>query len=571
MARKLGPREGFFSTRPAGTIDLIFRLLSMAFVLGGSLCRLYAQTPEIAIKGTVLDATHSAIPDAHVTAIPGDGTSESATVSDQNGEFRLALVSGKYTIKIAAKGFEETSQMIDLEENVSQDFVLDVASVHEMVTVRESPGYQVSATATKTLTPLRDIPQSINVVTQEQVRDQSMLSLGDVVQYVPGITAHQGENNRDQIIIRGTNSSADFFVNGVRDDVQYYRDLYNLDRIEVLTGPNAMIFGRAGGGGGINRATKEAGPMPLREMTLLGGPYGNKRITSDFDQSLTDKLAFRLNAMYENSDSFRKYVNLRRSGLNPTLTFTPSNATKITLGYEHYNDSRVADRGLPSFQGRPADVDISTYFGNPDDSHVRAHLNVGSAAVEHQAGRLGIQDRVSFGDYDRTYQNFVPGAVNADKTLVAISAYNNATWRRNVFNQTNLIYLVTTGRMRHTILGGAEIGRQLTDNFRNTGYFNNGTTSISVPYSNPTIQTPVTFRQSATDADNHLQTNLAATYVQDQIGFSRYVQVVTGVRFDYFDLQYHNNRTGENLRRIDNLVSPRAGVVLKPMALLSFY
>jgi hypothetical protein len=223
MARKTVSRKGSLFTWPASrTMDRIFRLLS-ALVLGGSLCRMYAQAPEVAIQGKVLDTTQSAIPDAHVTAILGARTYESSTVSDQNGEFKLELLPGKYTIKIVAKGFEETSQTIDLDETVARVFVLQVASVHEMVTVRESPGYQVSAvsTATKTLTPLLDIPQSINVVTQEQVRDQSMLSLGDVMRYVPGITAHQGENNRDQIIIRGTNSSADFFVNGVRDDVQY--------------------------------------------------------------------------------------------------------------------------------------------------------------------------------------------------------------------------------------------------------------------------------------------------------------------------------------------------------------
>ena len=78
------------------------------------------------------------------------------------------------------------------------------------------------------------------------------------MRYVPGIGVHQGENNRDQVIIRGNSSSADFFVDGVRDDVQYYRDLYNLDRVEALKGPNAMIFGRGGGGGVVNRVTKEA-------------------------------------------------------------------------------------------------------------------------------------------------------------------------------------------------------------------------------------------------------------------------------------------------------------------------
>jgi len=111
----------------------------------------------------------------------------------------------------------------------------------------------------------------------------------------------------------------------------------------------------------------------------------------------------------------------------------------------------------------------------------------------------------------------------------------------------------------------------LTDNFRNTGYFNNTATSLSVPFENSVISTPVTFRQSATDADNHLVTNVLAGYVQDQIDLSRYVQVVAGARFDHFDLQYHNNRNGDNLRRIDNMVSPRAGLVVKPIAALSVY
>jgi catecholate siderophore receptor len=249
----------------------------------------------------------------------------------------------------------------------------------------------------------------------------------------------------------------------------------------------------------------------------------------------------------------------------------PGTRTKITLGYEYFHDNRVADRGIPSFQGRPADIPISTYFGNPDDSHVRAGVNLGSVAIEHQMGGLNIRNRTLFGDYDRGYQNYVPGAVTADKTQVALTAYNNATKRLNMFNQTDLTGTVFTGRIRHTLLGGLEVGRQLTDNFRNTGYFNNTATSISVPYGNPVISTPMTFRQSATDADNHLKTNLGATYVQDQMELSRYVQVIAGLRFDHFDLQYHNNRNGDNLRRIDNLVSPRAGIVFKPITPLSIY
>jgi catecholate siderophore receptor len=184
---------------------------------------------------------------------------------------------------------------------------------------------------------------------------------------------------------------------------------------------------------------------------------------------------------------------------------------------------------------------------------------------------LNIRNRTHFGGYDRGYQNFVPGAVTSDMTQVALSAYNNATSRLNFFNQTDLTRTASTGPVRHTLLGGAEVGRQLTDNFRNTGFFNDTATSVLAPYSNPVIRTPVRFRQSAADADNHVKTNLGAVYLQDQIELSRCFQVIAGLRFDHFDLRYHNNRNGEDLRRIDHVISPRAGLVFKPLAPLSIY
>jgi catecholate siderophore receptor len=546
----------------------------MAFAL---ICQLRAQQAGSSsiLEGRVLDATGAPVAGAHTTAVPKGDAAGLSVDTGADGRFSLTLEPGSYTLKVAKNGFLEVSRDIVLPLSTSgiDDIHLQVAPVVASVTVTESPSYGVpaSSTATKTLTPLRDVPQSVSVVTRELVQDQLMMSMGDVVRYTPGITAIQGENNRDQVVIRGNSSSADFFVDGVRDDVQYYRDLYNLERVEALKGPNAMIFGRGGGGGVINQVTKQADFMNSGEIRLMGGSYGNKRFTADLDHPLSAKLAFRLNGMFEDSDSFRQYVGLRRFAVNPTLTFTPTSKTRITAGYEHLRDNRIADRGIPSFLGRPAEMDISTYFGDPHNSNVHANVNVGTLTVEHEIGGLTIRNRTSIGDYDRGYQNFVPGAVSADQTQVSLSAYNNATQRRNIFNQTDFIYALATGRIRHTLLAGAEAGRQLTNNFRNTGYFNNTATSILVPYDDPTIDTPTFFRQSATDANNHVTTNLGAVYLQDQIELSRHFQVVAGVRFDHFDLQYHDNRSGTDLRRIDNLVSPRAGIIYKPATAVSAY
>lgn len=550
--------------------------LSIFLLSGGfEVVRAEEVAARASLRGRVLDPNRAAIAGARVTATAPGIPAPVTALTDQNGEFSLLLEPGDYSLRITVDGFSEASQNIRLnhDSNPFLEVVLQVAGAASSVTVVDIGSYLTSeiGSATKTLTPLRDIPQAISVVTNEQIKDQMLMSISDVVRYMPGISAHQGENNRDDVVIRGNRSSADFFLNGIRDDVQYYRDLYNLDRVETMKGPNAMIFGRGGGGGVINRVTKEAYQGDSRELSMQAGSFSSKRISGDLNQSLNQTFAFRLNGLYENSGSFRRFVDLERYGINPTLTILPSNQTRITVGFEHFHDGRTADRGITSFQGRPADVPRDTFYGDPDNSRVRATVDLLSGLVDHQVGKLNIRNRTLFGDYDRFYQNYVPGAVNAAKTLVTITAYNNATARRNSFNQTDLTFIASTGRIRHTLVGGFELGRQRTNNLRNTGFFNNTSTSVQAPYDNPVVSTPITFRPNATDADNLLRLNLAATYLQDQIEISRYVQVIAGVRYDYFDLNYHNNRNGEDIRRVDKLVSPRLGVVVKPVTELSLY
>ena len=534
-----------------------------------------AQLAVSPLAGVVVDPSAAPIAGAIVTVFGEGRTTGTQVVTDIRGGFQIDLSPGTYTITVKSDGFVETSRVVTvpLDRPRPLEFALALAGLHETVAVTATPGEAVSVirSATKTPTPLLNVPQSVTIVSEKQIQDQLMTSMGDVMRYVPGVTVHQGENNRDQIIIRGNSTSADFFVDGVRDDVQYYRDLYNLSRVEVLKGPNALIFGRGGAGGVVNRVGKEAGLQPLYEASFQAGTYASKRATTDLDQPVTDKVAVRLNAMFEDSDSFRDSVGLKRYGVTPTITFVPSSHTRVSASYEYLNDSRVADRGITSSQGRPVDVDPSTYFGNPDDSHVDAGVNLGYVTVEHQSGALTIRNHTSFAHYDRSYQNDVPGVVSSSQTQFAMTAYNNATARTNLFNQTDLIYLASTGSVRHTLLVGAELGRQLTDNFRNTGYFNNSVTSILVPLAVPRITTPVTFRQSATDANNHLTTGLGAVYAQDQVELNPHLQVLGGLRFDRFDLTYHDNRSNVTLARPDNLVSPRAGVVVKPIAPLSLY
>lgn len=525
------------------------------------------------ILGAVVDPMQAAIANAEIT-IAGGATARTVR-TDAEGRFSVTLPEGTYAVNVTAPGFAPTTSTVVVRrgQTATPRVALIVAGLREDVTVTAAAGYRLTAisSATRTATLLRDVPQSVTVVTEALMKDQLMTSMADVMRYVPGVTTHQGENNRDQVIIRGNSSSADFFVNGVRDDVQYYRDLYNLDRVEALKGPNALTFGRGGAGGVVNRVVKEANPVAAHEVLLQGGQFGNKRVTADLNQPLSSRMSVRLNGMLEGSDSFRTVVDTERGAVNPTFTFQASDLTRLTAGYEYLRDRRVADRGITSYQGRPADLPIETFFGDAAQSHVRADVHIISTGLEQRFGRTLLRNRLQVADYSRFYQNFVPGATSSDRSTVALTSYNNATDRTNVFYQTDLTMSATTRRVQHTLLAGGEIGRQVTDNFRQTGFFNNTATILQVPFAAPQTTVPVTFRQNATDADNHLRTMVGAVFVQDQAHLSRYVQVLGGIRFDRFDLRYHNNRNGDTLERPDNLVSPRAGVVIKPADAVSIY
>jgi catecholate siderophore receptor len=465
-----------------------------------------------------------------------------------------------------------------------------------------------TSTATKTNTPIIDIPQSITILTKQQLQDRNSIDLSRALQYVPGVTVAQGEGNRDQITIRGQDTTADFFTDGVRDDAQYYRDLYNIEAVEVLKGPNALIFGRGGGGGVVNRVTKKADGERLRSMIASSGSFGRKRLTVDVGDAINDTLAVRLNGLYEQSYGYRDFFKLERYGVNPTMTWHPLEKTFITLSYEHFRDRRTADRGIPSvggfvfggssiYPGYPSPAPIDAFFGvgNPSVEAVnysKVDLNRAALALDHTTEfGLNIRNQFVYADYEKRYQNtfpdqglgFVTTLLNPVATtvtpagLVRLDGYVNSTPRQNIFNQTDLVYKwQMTPDIRHTVMFGAEVGNQLSDENRDLSCFNLScrTQRVTTPFWSPTAYFPVVFANP--NRRRHTNLDLAAGYVQDQIEVTRYLDVIAGVRFDRFDLKYTGFDTGPSdfrgqLRRVDNVWSPRFGLVFKPIEILSIY
>ena len=448
--------------------------------------------------------------------------------------------------------------------------VLPVLKV--LSTTMEGYAAAYSATATKTTTLLRDVPQSITVVTRELIRDQSMQSMADVARYVPGVGVSQGEGNRDALVFRGNRSTGDFFTDGVRDDVQYFRDLYNVERVEVLKGANGMIFGRGGSGGVINRVTKRAGWDSIREFSLEGGSYGKKRMAVDVGHGINDVAAIRFNSMYENSNSYRNGVDLERFGISPTITLKPSQRTNMVFGIEHFQDHRTSDRGIPSFKGLPVNTSPSTFFGDPRLSNADARVTSLNSLIEHKFySGFTFRNRTNYATYDKFYQNVYASSPVSDAGNLSLAAYNDSSTRDNLFNQTDFSYNLNTGPIQHTLAMGVEVGRQVTDNIRRNGTFSNGLTSLSVPLSGSVTSDPVIFVTRSADADNRSTTKITSVYVQDQIVLLPQLQAIVGVRYDRFEMNFFKRNTNVQLNSDDGLLSPRFGLIYKPIEPISVY
>lgn len=446
-----------------------------------------------------------------------------------------------------------------------------------IIVTGSSSGYvaQDIVTATKTDTPILDVPQTIHVVTREQLDDQAQYSLGEVLRYVPGTTVGQGEGNRDQITLRGQNTTADFFLDGVRDDVQYYRGLYNVERVEVLKGPYALIFGRGGGGGIINRVQK----TPVADESFGAArasitSFGGWDLSADLNAPLGDKAAVRINATYEKMESDRRFVDGERYAWNPYLAVDLSEDWKLGLSYEYANDDRVPDRGVPSIAtsaGQP-NTPVRGYdrlfFGVPGVNRTTLEAHIAKLRLDGQlADNLKFTSTLLYGDYDKLYVNvYANSAVSASNT-VTLDAYSDPTKRENLIGQANLIWDVETGALDHKLLFGVEYGDQKTRNMRFNRTFSPGTTfNLNNPvYPTVTFTTPS--RNTVSDVE------FFSAYVQDQIGIGEHFDIVIGLRYDHFQIDGIDfiPAVDRPFDRSDDKISPRFGLIWKPQENISIY
>ena len=478
------------------------------------------------------------------------------------------------TQKLSGQNTEASSQLKDSDILELEEFVVTGSSL-----------YTNQVNALKTPTPIVDVPQSLSIVSSDEITKRGFNSIGDIVDYTPGVNNSQGEGHRDAVVFRGVRSTADFFVDGVRDDVEYYRPLYNVEQLEILRGPNALFFGRGGTGGILNRVMKKGViGETFNSYFFSTDTFGATEVRLDSNIELNKDSAFRLNAFYEDLDNHRDFFDGDQYGVNPTIKYKLAEETTLDLSYEYLDQERFIDRGIPTgADGKPIKNFENIVFGDPELNTATLEAHVIRAILQHNfSENLKANLTASYGDYDKFYQNLYTDDYDESTNRVTLDGYNDTTLRQNTVLSGNLISHFFTGEIEHTVIVGAEYINTSSNQDRfNTVWTTNGTDKEDFSPTRPLsinggtgvnadgAATSVAF--SALNDDTRVGIEVYSFYLQDEIELLEQLQLVLGARFDSFDFSILDTTNGERSRQKDEEVSPRVGIVYKPEEKISLY
>ena len=448
--------------------------------------------------------------------------------------------------------------------------------------------YTDQINALKSPTPIIDVPQSLTIMTADEMSERGFNSIGDIIDYVPGVNTSQGEGHRDAVVFRGVRSTADFFIDGVRDDVQYYRPLYNLEQIEVLRGPNALLFGRGGTGGILNRVTKkgEIG-QSFTEMQTTVDSFGGFGVQVDSNFDTSDSSAFRINAMFEGLENHRDFYDGERVGINPTARFELGFNTTLDLSYEYLDHERFIDRGIPTgTNGRPVEAFENVVFGDPNLNLATLEAHLFRASLQHAFNdSLKGNFNAFYGDYDKFYQNFYVSGYDQANTpdVVTLDGYADNTQRENLILSGNLIGEFNTGNVQHTMIAGVEFIETASDQDRYNAFWDttlddNEMFLVTRPLDlrngvGTNANGNLTSNDFSVDLndDTHVDIDVFSAFIQDEIQITDHLDLILGARFDSFDIKVFNVPANETRSRKDEEVSPRMGLIFKPQEDISIY
>ena len=472
-------------------------------------------------------------------------------------------------LAIAFANFNLTAQKGDGEATTELN-PLNVISSQE-----EKP----ALTGFKTSGALKDIPKSISIVTDDQIKAQGLKSVGEIIDYTPGVNNSQGEGHRDSAVIRGVRTTQDFYRDGIRDDVQYYRPLYNIEQVEIIRGPDALLSGFGGGYGLINRVSKKA--KTGEDFTVLGGSvdtFGEINAQLDKNMQLNDNTALRVNIFGENLENHRDFYYGDGFGLNPTLKYDLGDGSTLDISYEYLDQERFIDRGIPTgADNKPVKALKDIVFGDPTENFSTHEAHILRAIFEHQAtDNLKGKLSASHSDHDKMYKNFYASAYDAANNTATLDGYIDTTKRSTSIISYDLSGEFETGSIIHRISVGAEYLDTDNDNDRYHAnwlpdFNSDGDTEVF------TIQRPIRLSGNVgVNSDGNTTVNYYAGanrlradetfadikvlsfYLNDEIALTDSLDLILGARFDNMDIGVSGTTNGSDE---DDTISPRVGLI----------
>ncbi|HEY5410157.1 MAG TPA: TonB-dependent siderophore receptor, partial [Caulobacteraceae bacterium] len=420
----------------------------------------------------------------------------------------------------------------------------------------------------------------INVIAQVQLQEQGVSNLQQALKTVPGVTLNAGEGGAhgDTVNLRGFPANDDFFLDGLRDTGYYTRDTFDVDAIEIYKGPASTLFGRGSTGGVINQVSKTPLMTDAASAVPQGGTNDQFRGTADVNHLIGDGVALRLNVMDERSGvAGRPLVLNRRWGVAPSLELGIGGPTTLTLSYLHQHEDNVPDPGMPFIGSAPAPVPHDAYYGLPGDDRTKATVDIGTARLAHEFNsRLSLTETLRFGNYDFlsriTEPHFGTAAPAPGAPLGSIRVYRDRPGVYGVvqtkMSDTELTYHVDTGPLSHTLVAGMELDEESADQTRLANQLN---TIAPTPLLAPDPFEVFPGTQTSVTQTPHATTRTASFLVGDTINLGEHWTLAGAVRHDTFDAHYDEPITNVHLRHTDQIFTPRASAVYRPVKSVSLY
>ncbi|MBW4646701.1 MAG: TonB-dependent receptor [Goleter apudmare HA4340-LM2] len=448
----------------------------------------------------------------------------------------------------------------------------------ELTVTGERDGYSVpdATTATRTDTPLRDIPQSIQIIPQQVLKDQQATRLTDALRNVSGITeGNTFGGSKDVFVIRGFEQE-NIFRDGFRGTRNLViRETANLERIEVLKGPASVLFGALEPGGVVNLVTKKPLSTPFYAAELQVGNFGLVRPSIDFSGPLSadGSLLYRLNAVYESADGFRGLdQGIDRVFISPVLSWKISDRTDFTLAFEYLDDSRPRDRGIVAIDNGVANIPYNRFLGEPGDFNSSQEFNI-SYQLEHRFNdNWKLRNAFRFSTTDESRVGAEPSSFDAATGELTREWYDGRASIQSYALQTNLVGNFTTGSIKHQLLFGIDLNRDVSS----VGDFFDFANAPSINIFNPVYGlAPRPRRNELPDQfffDDRI--DILGIYLQDQIELADNFKLLVGGRLDIVNQENRfRDVSGTDITSTQQVdaFTPRIGIVYQPIKPLSLY